>query len=182
MRRERERNGRRGWDIGITAMFLRSAKTWWDCYYQSPRLRYGAVSRQPSYPIKVYWICRSRNFWKAAVASPSYMSSVAKVRFFLHIPTHFWKYLKDSSEIICLRVQHYWFNLRVSVSSVWGSRFAPGVCQWWRGVGCPHWSPPRCCPSAVPHLPPFAVPLDDKRRMRGWLLGERDILLCSSSD
>ena len=72
-------------------MFLRSAKTWWDCYYQSPRLRYGAVSRQPSYPIKVYWICRSRNFWKAAVASPSYMSSVAKVRFFLHIPTHFWK-------------------------------------------------------------------------------------------
>ena len=28
---------------------------------------------------------------KAAVASSFYMSSVAKVRFFLHIPTHFWK-------------------------------------------------------------------------------------------
>ena len=107
---------------------------------------------------------------------------VAKVRFFLHIPTLFWKYLMDSSEIICLRVQHYWFNLRVSVSSVWGSRFAPGICQWWRGVGCPHWSPPRCCPSAVQLLPPFAVPLDDKSRMRGRQSGGRDILLCSSSD
>ena len=115
MRRERERNGRRGRDIGITAMFLRSAKTWWDCYYQSPRLRYGAVSRQPSYPIKVYWICRSRNFWKAAVASPSYMSSVAKVRFFLHIPTLFWKYLKDSSEIICLRVQHLFVSYKENI-------------------------------------------------------------------
>ncbi len=56
MRREaREKgNGGRGWDIGVTAMFLRSAKTQWDCYYQCPRLRYGVVSWQPSYPIKVY--------------------------------------------------------------------------------------------------------------------------------
>ena len=95
---------------------------------------------------------------------------------FRHI---FEKYLMDSSEIICLRVQHYWFNLRVSVSSVWGSLFAPGVFRWWPNVGCPHWSRPWSCPLTVQLLPQFAVPLDDKRRMRGRQSGEREVLIVS---
>jgi hypothetical protein len=49
---------------------------------------------------------RFERLTKAAVAFSSYMYSVAKLLKILHIPTLFTKYIMDSSEIICLRVQH----------------------------------------------------------------------------
>ena len=123
--------------------------------YQSPRLQDGGVSWQPSIILLTVWgtiflavqnVCRMLNYFL-------YHNTGCKVsRFLSHSKRKYWK-IKDSSKIVCLRVQHYWFNLRVSVSSAWGSRFARGVCRWWPSIGCPHRSPPRCCPLAVPHLP-----------------------------
>ena len=52
---------------------------------------------------------------KAAVAFSFYMLSVAKILIFLHIPTLFAKYLMDSSEIICLRVQHLFVSYKENI-------------------------------------------------------------------
>ena len=43
------------------------------------------------------------------------MLSVAKILIFLYIPTLFAKYLKDSSEIICLRVQHIFVSYKENI-------------------------------------------------------------------
>ena len=43
------------------------------------------------------------------------MLSGAKILIFLHIPTLFAKYLMDSSEIICLRVQHLFVSYKENI-------------------------------------------------------------------
>ena len=55
---------------------------------------------------------RFERLTKAAVAFSFYMLSVAKILIFLHIPILFANYLKDSSEIICLRVQHLFVSYK----------------------------------------------------------------------
>ena len=52
---------------------------------------------------------------KAAVAFPAYMYSVAKLHKILHIPTLFANYIMDSSEIICLRVQHLFVSYKENI-------------------------------------------------------------------
>ena len=58
---------------------------------------------------------RFERLTKAAVAFSSYMYSVAKLLKILHIPTLFTKYLMDSSEIICLRVQHLFVSYKENI-------------------------------------------------------------------
>ena len=58
---------------------------------------------------------RFERLTKAAVAFSSYMYSVAKLLKILHIPTLFTKYIMDSSEIICLRVQYLFVSYKENI-------------------------------------------------------------------
>ena len=80
----------------------------------------------PTYPLPYTWAgsqlallmsleLRFERLTKTAVAFPAYMYSVAKLHKILHIPTLFANYIMDSSEIICLRVQHLFVSYKENI-------------------------------------------------------------------
>lgn len=129
VRRKRETTEERGW-IGklITAKSLGSATTHiLMLNHQCPRIR--CRIREPAANLLSICLlsCSSRDLQKFAVAFPAYMYSVAKLHKILHIPTLFANYIMDSSEIICLRVQHLFVSYKENIRK--GITLNPQACR-----------------------------------------------------
>ena len=122
MRRERERNGRRGL-IGklIAAKSLGSATTHiLMLNHQCPRLR--CRTREPAANLLSICLlsCSSRDLQKLRLLFLFICCRLQRYLFYFTFRHFFEKYLKDSSEIIFLRVQHlfvlYIKNIRKGIT------------------------------------------------------------------
>ena len=132
------------WDWYLNVVFRPACLC--GCWYcQSPRLRYiGVVSRQPSYPAKVYWIavrklldscgcfvflyvfgCKGSanrakcqtNCYLFAFPRCSLLSRQSlKVTFFLHIPILFTDFLTDSYHFLGLKGSTSCYFMRILCS------------------------------------------------------------------